>query len=62
MTAPLDRRAVMLDAHRQFRLMRRHGWSWSSWFRSAAKPRKPLSVLRLEHRQGAARAAEGGVT
>jgi len=24
----LDRRAVMIEAHRQFRLMRRHGWSF----------------------------------
>jgi len=24
----LDRRAVMTEAHRQFRLMRRHGWSF----------------------------------
>jgi hypothetical protein len=24
----LNRRAVMTEAHRQFRLMRRHGWSF----------------------------------
>jgi hypothetical protein len=24
----LDRRAVMIEAHRQFRLMRRYGWSF----------------------------------
>jgi hypothetical protein len=24
----LDRRAIMIEAHRQFRLMRRHGWSF----------------------------------
>lgn len=24
-----DRRAIMVDAHRQHRLMARHGWSWS---------------------------------
>jgi len=45
MTAPLDRRAVMLDAHRQFRLMRRHGWSWIrclSFAWSIAKARREL--------------------
>ncbi len=24
-----DRAAIMREAHRQFRLMRSHGWSWS---------------------------------
>ncbi|MCC3245090.1 hypothetical protein LG047_07130 [Methylocystis sp. WRRC1] len=36
-----DRRAIMRDAHRQFRLMAAHGWSWSrclafSWARAKA--------------------------
>jgi hypothetical protein len=43
-----DRAAIMRDAHRQFLLMARHGWSWSrrlsfSWAKAmratAALPR-----------------------
>ncbi len=44
----IDRSAVMTDAHKQLRLMRAHGWSWSrclsfSW----AKARQMREAAQL---------------
>jgi hypothetical protein len=48
----LDRRAVMIEAHRQFRLMRRHGWSFGrclsfAWAK-AREIRERLTMSSLE--------------
>jgi hypothetical protein len=41
----LDRRAVMIEAHRQFRLMRRYGWSFGLCLSFAwAKAREQRAV------------------
>ena len=42
----LDRRAVMIEAHRQFRLMRRYGWSFGRCLSFAwAKAREQREAL-----------------
>jgi hypothetical protein len=42
-----DRAAVMIEAHRQFRLMRRHGWSFGRCLSFAwAKAREQRSRVR----------------
>ncbi|MGC1860855.1 MAG: hypothetical protein WA733_06940 [Methylocystis sp.] len=52
----LDRRAVMTEAHRQFRLMRRYGWSFGRWSSFAsAKAREQRA--RLSHGAGLPMAA-----
>jgi hypothetical protein len=46
----LDRRAVMLDAHRQFRLMRPLGWSFGrclSFAWAKAREQRAAAGLRL---------------
>jgi hypothetical protein len=52
----LDRRAVMTEAHRQYRLMRRYGWSFGRWLSFAwAKAREQRA--RLSHGAGLPMAA-----
>jgi hypothetical protein len=44
----LDRRAVMTEAHRQFRLMRRYGWSFGRCLSFAwAKARERRALVRV---------------
>ncbi len=46
----LDRRAVMTEAHRQFRLMRRYGWSFGRCLSFAwAKAREQRATLAHKH-------------
>jgi hypothetical protein len=48
----IDRAAIMRDAHRQWRVMSRHGWSWSESLTYSAqrgREQKRLSeFIRLE--------------
>ncbi len=47
-----DRAAIMRDAHRQYRQMRRFGWSWSrclsfAWSKAKAMRLREAMVLRM---------------
>jgi hypothetical protein len=48
----LDRRAVMIEAHRQFRLMRRYGWSFGrclsfAWAKGREQRARGSNACRL---------------
>jgi hypothetical protein len=55
LTAPCgsyDRRAIMIEAHRQFRLMRRYGWSFGrclsfAWAKAREQRGRVLQVAGL---------------
>jgi hypothetical protein len=43
----LDRHAIMIEAHRQFRLMRRYGWSFGRSLSFAWAKAWPLSEAKF---------------
>lgn len=51
-TGDIDRAAVMRDAHRQWRVMARHGWSWADSVayssRRGREQKRQSEFLRVE--------------